>query len=39
MHEKNILKSANFFYKLYKEKMVTDKATIKIEKEDEREAP
>ena len=28
-----------FFYILYKEKTLTDKATIKIEKKDRREAP
>ena len=33
MREKNIMRL------FYKEKMVTDKATIKVEKEDEREAP
>ena len=40
--EKNIMKSANFFcfcFILYKEKMFRDKAKLKVEIEDGREAP
>ena len=40
---KNIIKSTNFFvcfcFILYKEKMLRDKATTKVEIEDGREAP